>query len=345
MTKVLITGGAGFIGMSAAERFINKGWQVVVFDNLFRKGTEINLKYLQDAYPGKFTFIRGDITRDQDQLTEQAKSADVILHLAGQVGVTTSVVNPREDFEINALGTLNVLEAARGSGRNPMVIYASTNKVYGKLEKAKLTQNDKRYDFVDLKQGIDEEMPVDFHSPYGCSKGTGDQYVRDYARIYNLPTVVFRQSCIYGPNQFGVEDQGWVAWFSIAGLLGKPVTLYGDGKQVRDILHVSDLLDAYELAIAKPEIAKGQIYNIGGGAGLTLSLLELIDYLEREFGIKITHKFGAWRPGDQPIYVSNNAKLEKELGWKPKINHKEGIGSMITWIKQNLPAIERIFNA
>lgn len=345
MTKVLITGGAGFIGMSAAERFIQKGWKVVIFDNLFRKGTEINLKYLQDTHAGKFTYIKGDVAVDQDKLAEHAKLADVILHLAGQVGVTTSVVNPREDFEINALGTLNVLEAARLSGRNPMVIYASTNKVYGKLENVKITQSDKRYDFAELTKGVDEEMPVDFHSPYGCSKGTGDQYVRDYARIYGLPTVVFRQSCIYGPNQFGVEDQGWVAWFSIAGLLGKPVTLYGDGKQVRDILHVSDLVDAYELAIANMDAARGQIYNIGGGADLTLSLLELIEYLDKEFGIKIEHKFGSWRPGDQPIYVSNNTKLEKELGWKAKINHKEGISSMISWIKQNLPGIERIFNS
>ncbi len=343
MKKILITGGAGFIGMNAAEHFINQGWHVTIFDNLFRKGTEINLKHLEDTHPGKFKFIKADVSVDRNALEQEAKDAEVILHLAGQVGVATSVANPREDFEINALGTLNVLEAARLAGHNPLVIYASTNKVYGKLEKVKIIQNDKRYDFAELPEGVDEEMPVDFHSPYGCSKGTGDQYVRDYARIYGLPTVVFRQSCIYGTNQFGVEDQGWVAWFSIAGLLKRPVTLFGDGKQVRDILYISDLVAAYQLAIDNPKKAAGQIYNIGGGPGMTLSLLELIDSLEKKWGIKLDYKFGQWRPGDQPIYVSNIQKIEKELGWKPKINIEKGVPLMIDWVKENLTAIERVF--
>ena len=343
MKNILITGGAGFIGTNAAEKFIKDGKRVVIFDNLFRKGTEINLRYLEGRYPGKFTFIKGNVSTDRKELEEQAKRASVILHLAGQVGVATSVANPREDFEINCLGTLNVLEAARLAGHNPLVIYASTNKVYGKLEQVNITQNEKRYDFRELKNGITEEMPVDFHSPYGCSKGTGDQYVRDYARIYGLPTVVFRQSCIYGTNQFGVEDQGWVAWFSIAGLLKRPVTLFGDGKQVRDILYISDLIHAYELAIENPKKATGQIYNVGGGPDMTLSLLELIHDLDKKWGIKLDYKFGQWRPGDQPIYVSNIEKINRELGWKPQMSIEKGVPLMIAWVKENLADIERIF--
>jgi CDP-paratose 2-epimerase len=274
--------------------------------------------------------------RDAAAIKDAAHDADIIVHLAAQVAVTTSVVKPREDFEINALGTFNVLEAARASGRKPIFVYSSTNKVYGGMDDVRIAENDDRYYYADFPNGISEERILDFHSPYGCSKGCGDQYVRDYARIYGLRTVVMRQSCIYGTRQFGVEDQGWVAWFVIAAVTGRPITIYGDGKQVRDILFVEDLLDAYDAAIEHPEIAAGQVFNLGGGAEKTISVWkEFFPMLEKLLGKPLEVKWGDWRPGDQKVYISNIGKAEKILKWQPKIGVQEGVRRLFDWVKLN----------
>ncbi len=268
--KTLITGGAGFIGSNLAHRLLSKDQEVVIYDNLARRGTEKNVTWLRENHGEAFQLIRGDI-RDAQRLEKVVGEVDLIYHLAAQVAVTTSVLDPREDFGINALGTLNVLEAARRCKNKPIVVFTSTNKVYGALEGIKVVDKGGRYDFANVK-GISESYPLDFHSPYGCSKGAADQYVRDYARIYGLPTVVFRMSCIYGPRQFGNEDQGWLAHFLISSLLGRPITIYGDGKQVRDILYIDDLLAAFESAVEQVETARGRVYNIGGGRENTISV-------------------------------------------------------------------------
>lgn len=332
----LITGGAGFIGSNYVQRLLERGEQVTIYDNLSRPGAALNLKWLSQGHSdGAFELIVGDV-RDVALLTATARSADVIVHLAGQVAVTTSVTHPREDFECNALGTFNVLEAARLSGRNPNILYASTNKVYGGMEEVRVLEKDTRYEYADYPLGMPESINLDFHSPYGCSKGAGDQYVRDYYRIYGLPTVVFRQSCIYGPRQFGIEDQGWLAWFIIAAITQRPITIYGNGKQVRDVLHVDDLLDIYDLAVAKIETTAGQVYNIGGGAQNTISVWkEFSPKLERLLGRQIPVSWSDWRPGDQPVYISDIRKAEKQLGWKPKINVDEGLQRLYQWVFEN----------
>jgi CDP-paratose 2-epimerase len=260
----------------------------------------------------------------------------VIVHLAGQVAVTTSVVKPREDFETNALGTFNALEAARLNERKPIFLYASTNKVYGGMEDVRVVERATRWEYESLPFGAPETQPLDFHSPYGCSKGAGDQYVRDYYRIYDLPTVVFRQSCIYGPRQFGVEDQGWVAWMIIGAVTGKPITIYGDGKQIRDLLHVYDLMDAYDAAMANIDSAAGQVYNIGGGASNTLSIwTEFGPMLEGLLGKPIPITRSDWRPGDQRVFVADSRKAENELGWKPKVAMETGIQMLFDWVNAN----------
>lgn len=330
MRKIFITGGAGFIGSNAAVYFAKKGDKVVVFDNFSRKGAKYNAEWLRKDYP-EIEIIEGDV-RDVEALNKAMAGADVVIHLAGQVAVTTSVVDPREDFEINALGTFNVLEAARKLEKMPIFLYSSTNKVYGGMEDVEIVERNNRYEYKDLK-GVPEERGLDFHSPYGCSKGAGDQYVHDYFRIYGLPTVVFRQSCIYGYRQFGVEDQGWVAWFAIAALFDKKITIYGDGKQVRDLLFVDDLLRAYDLAIEKIDTVKGQIFNMGGGNENTLSLLELIAYLEKYLDKKINLDYSDWRPGDQPVFIADTSKAQKELGWNIKINPEQGVEKLIAWLK------------
>lgn len=269
-------------------------------------------------------------------IRDAAKNMDVILHLAAQVAVTTSVTNPREDFEINAQGTFNTLEAARTSGRKPVFIYASTNKVYGEMEDVEVAEYETRYMYRNLTRGCSESQPLDFHSPYGCSKGTGDQYVRDYARIYGLPTVVFRQSCIYGPRQFGVEDQGWVAWFVIAAVNQRPITIYGDGKQVRDILFVEDLLGAYDAAIEKIDQVAGEVYNVGGGVRNTISIWrEFAPILEKAIGHPIPTGKGDWRPGDQKVFVADCHKAQSELGWMPKVGVQEGVQRLVDWVQAN----------
>jgi len=332
----LITGGAGFIGSNYVHRLLSRGEQVTIYDNLSRAGAAKNMAWLQEEF-GKsgFRLIPGDVA-DSAYLTEAARDADVIVHLAGQVAVTTSVTNPRGDFEANALGTFNALEAARASGRDPVFLYASTNKVYGGMEDVPLVEEPTRWRYADLERGCPESQPLDFHSPYGCSKGTGDQYVRDYARIYGLRSVVFRQSCIYGPRQFGIEDQGWVAWFVIAAVTGRPITIYGDGKQVRDVLHVDDLLNAYDAAIEKIDMAAGQVYNLGGGPENVMSVwAEFRPILEKLLGKEIPVASGDWRPGDQKVFYADIRKAERELGWKPKISVEQGVEMLFEWVSKN----------
>jgi CDP-paratose 2-epimerase len=332
----LVTGGAGFIGSNYVAHLVERGEKVTIFDNLSRSGSILNLKWLQETFgQGAFTLVQKDV-RDANAIRETAADADVIIHLAAQVAVTTSVTDPREDFEINAQGTFNALEAARASGRKPIFLYTSTNKVYGGMETVRVEETETAYRYSDFPQGISEKQPVDFHSPYGCSKGCGDQYVRDYARIYDLPTVVFRQSCIYGTHQFGMEDQGWIAWFIIATVMGKPISIYGDGKQVRDVLFVEDLVRAYDAAIDHITTAGGQVYNIGGGADKTLSVwAQFGQLLEKLTGHSIPVKHGDWRPGDQRIYVSDIRKAQNELGWSPIVSVEEGVTRLYQWVLAN----------
>lgn len=332
--RILITGGAGFIGTHLTLRFSRLGHSLAVYDNLSRKGSEENLKYLRSQLPS-LEFIRADI-RDYPALEAAAQGSDAIFHLAAQVAVTSSVASPREDFEINALGTLNVLEAARRSGRSPIVIYTSTNKVYGDMDSAPVVLEETRYRFADLPNGVSEEWPLDFHSPYGCSKGAGDQYVRDYARIYGLPTVVFRQSCIYGERQFGVEDQGWLAHFVICILLGKPITIYGDGRQVRDVLHVDDLVKAFEQAVERIPRVRGEIFNLGGGPENTLSVWsETEPFLRGLAGHPLQVRWGTWRPGDQKVYISDVRKAGRLLGWQPTVPPRDGLARLWEWARSN----------
>jgi len=331
-----ITGGAGFIGSNYVSRLLERGEKVTIYDNLSRAGAARNLAWLQQTFGEKaFRLIVGDV-READLLAASARQADVIVHLAAQVAVTTSVTEPRPDFEINALGTFNAVEAARLSERNPILLYASTNKVYGGMEDVKVVERGTRWEYESLPLGCPETQPLDFHSPYGCSKGTGDQYVRDYARIYDLPTVVMRQSCIYGPRQFGVEDQGWVAWMIIAAVTGKQIMICGDGKQIRDVLHVDDLLNAYDAAIARIDTVKGRVYNLGGGPENTISIWnEFGPMLESLLGRSIQVARGDWRPGDQKVFVADIRKAERELGWKPKIGVEEGVKRLFEWVKEN----------
>jgi CDP-paratose 2-epimerase len=331
-----ITGGAGFIGSNYVHRLVQRGENVTIYDNLSRAGAPKNIAWLEETF-GKdaFKLIVGDL-RDDKLLTESARDSDVIVHLAGQVAVTTSVINPREDFEVNALGTFNALEAARLSERNPIFIYSSTNKVYGGMDDVEVIEETTRWLYKDLVEGASEEQPLDFHSPYGVSKGAGDQYTRDYSRIYGLRSVVFRQSCIYGPRQFGVEDQGWLAWMMIAAVTGKQITIYGDGKQVRDVLHVNDLLNAYDAAIEKIDRAKGEVYNMGGGSHNVLAIwAEFGPILEKLLGKKIEVARGDPRPGDQRVFYVDYSKAKHELGWEPKIDLEEGIDMLFDWVKAN----------
>jgi len=343
MARYLISGGAGFIGVNAAHHFAQRGHAVTVLDNFSRRGTEENAKWLVAQHPA-IRVVRADLRTDQKALDAEAAQCDVLLHLAAQVAVTTSVTDPRTDFEINALGAFNVLEAARRASRPPIVLYSSTNKVYGGMEDVVVVEDGNRYRYRDFPLGIGEDRLLDFHSPYGCSKGAADQYVRDYVRIYGLRTVVFRQSCIYGPHQFGIEDQGWVAWFTLRALLGKPVTIYGDGKQVRDVLDVDDLIAAFDAAIERIDRSSGQVYNIGGGPAHTLSLLDLIALLNKVDGTRLEHSFGEWRPGDQRVYVSDIRRAQRDLGWSPKTSPERGVARMRAWMGANLETIVRVYS-
>ncbi len=333
--KTLVTGGAGFIGSNAVVRSLRRGERVVILDDLSRAGSSANLEWLRGF--GPVDFHRVDL-RDVRAVEDAfAKHLDVgrILHLAGQVAVTTSVQDPRTDFEVNAAGTFNLLEAVRRFTPRAALIYASTNKVYGGLEHLDIVERDGRYAYRSAIDGVDEEAPLDFHSPYGCSKGSADQYVRDYHRIYGLKTVVFRQSCIYGCRQFGMEDQGWVAWFAIAAHQRRPMRVYGDGRQVRDVLFVEDLLDAFDCAFARIDAAAGRVYNIGGGRDNAISIRDLLAYLEERSGGSLALSYHDWRPGDQQVFISDIRRSRNELGWTPKTNWRSGVERLCRWVADN----------
>jgi CDP-paratose 2-epimerase len=308
-----------------------------VLDNLSRRGSAANLQWLRDRHgAAAFDFVQADI-RDAAAMLDAARGYEAVYHLAAQTAVTTSVTDPRTDFEINALGTFNVLEAVRRSAPEAVIIYSSTNKVYGGMEDAPAVELATRYILPDYPRGVGEDRPLDFHSPYGCSKGAADQYVRDYGRIYGLNTVVFRQSCIYGQRQMGVEDQGWVAWFVIAAVTGKNITIYGNGKQVRDLLHVDDLVRAFRMATQKIDITRGQVYNLGGGPENTLSIWAEFGPLLTELAGReiVPAAFADWRPGDQPVFIADVSRAGREWGWQPQVSVREGIARLAQWVQEN----------
>jgi CDP-paratose 2-epimerase len=333
---VLITGGAGFIGTNLADYLLRTGKKVLIFDNLSRAGVEQNLKWLQANHKSRVQFQKGDIL-NRRAIEKAVAQASHIFHFAAQVAVTTSLINPIEDFEINARGTLNLLEAIRAQPMPPSVIYTSTNKVYGDMADVKLESVKGRYEPANelcRKSGFDEERSLAFHSPYGCSKGAACQYVLDYSRTFGVRTAVFRMSCIYGPHQFGNEDQGWVAHFLIKALRGDPITIYGDGRQVRDILFVEDLVNAFMLAWANIEDISGQAFNMGGGPSNTISLLELLEVISELRGHSIPVEFSDWRTADQRYYVSDTRKFSAATGWRPRINVRQGIGRLYRWLQE-----------
>jgi CDP-paratose 2-epimerase len=334
--NVLVTGGAGFIGSNLAASLLYDGYYVTVLDALLRRGSKHNIAWLHELDRlGRLKFIDADV-RDFEAVRAAAEDADVIYHLAAQVAVTSSVDDPRPDFECNALGTFNLLEAARRNGRKPIVVFTSTNKVYGGMEHVPMVERETRYEYRELDDGVPESHQLDFHSPYGCSKGAADQYVRDYARIYNLPTVVFRMSCIFGPRQFGNEEQGWMAHFIISALTGQPITIYGDGKQVRDVLFIDDLVRALRLAVQKIDITAGDVFNIGGGSSNTLSVWhEFGELLQQLKGDPLSVSFEDWRPGDQRCYISDIRKAGARMGWHPMVDVKTGTRWLWDWVLSN----------
>jgi CDP-paratose 2-epimerase len=340
----LITGGAGFIATNVADRLLREGWRVRLFDNLSRPGVEQNVRWLRRTHPGttadghpQVELLVGDV-RDRRALAKAVDGVSRVFHFAAQVAVTTSLVDPIADFEVNARGTLNLLESIRTLDDPPSLLFTSTNKVYGQLADLPLCIRSSRYepqDHVVARQGISERCPLDFHSPYGCSKGAAEQYVLDYARTYGLRATVFRMSCIYGPHQFGTEDQGWVAHFIIQALKGRPLTLYGDGLQVRDVLFVEDLVDAMMRAHASIDRTSGHAFNIGGGGTSTISLLELIDLLARLLGRKPVYRLEPWRLADQRYYVSDTTKFEFVSGWRPRVSVAEGVAALASWLRES----------
>ena len=335
--KLLITGGCGFLGSNLASDALARGDELVVFDNLYRNGSRENLTWLQTQ--GKFTFEHGDI-RNQNDITRviQAFKPDAIFHLAGQVAMTTSIANPRMDFEVNVMGTHNLLEAVRQHAPNATVVYSSTNKVYGDLEQYTYVETDTRYQCVEHPNGINEQTQLSFHSPYGCSKGAADQYMLDYARIFGLKTVVFRHSSMYGGRQFATYDQGWVGWFcqktieATKGLLKKPFTISGTGKQVRDVLHADDMKRLYLAAVNHIDRAKGQAFNVGGGIENSLSLLELFALLEQIANVKLCYTKLPVRESDQRVFVSDLTKAKQLLNWQPVVSAQEGVARMVEWV-------------
>lgn len=338
--KVLVTGGAGLVGSHSAEYYAKAGCEVIAFDNLMRsrlfgsdkKTVEYNWNYLKQYK--NITRVVGDVRNEAD-LERVVPGVDLVIHTAGQPGVPLSVRIPKEDFSINAYGTLSVLEALRQKSPKATFIYCSTNKVYGEnVDQYVLEEKEKRYIYKDIK-GIAEGLSIDHcgHTPYGASKYVGDLYVQEYAHIYGMRTAVFRMSCIYGTRQFGFEDQGWVAWFVIASLLNKPITIYGNGKQVRDLLYVDDLVQAYD-AFARSDLKHG-VFNTGGGAANTISLLEFIELLENQRGCKMKATFSDWRPSDQKVYISDITKINQKLHWQPKTSVSEGLKLLIKWAEEN----------
>jgi CDP-paratose 2-epimerase len=332
MSTVLITGGSGFIGTNLAHRLLGLGHTVCIFDNLSRQHVVRNLSWLTSTTSERLHAEIADI-RDRAALRRVVKRADHVFHLAAQVAVTSSVEDPKTDFDINVGGTLQLLEEIRLSANRPSLVYTSTNKVYGSLEQIPLRIQGKRYVRADEQSGIDETMTLNFHSPYGCSKGAAEQYVLDYCRTFGMRTAVFRMSCIYGPHQFGTEDQGWVAHILSRAMAGKPVTIYGDGRQVRDILFVEDLVRALLLAQERIDEIAGEAFNIGGGPENTISLLEFIDVLG-EFTTRPQVRFSSWRIGDQKYYVSSTRKFQSITGWTPRIGIRDGVTALYQWLEE-----------
>jgi CDP-paratose 2-epimerase len=336
----LITGGAGFIGTNLAERLLLSGHRVLIFDNLSRAGVRANLRWLRGQFPDQVEVDVADV-RDPEAVLRAVQRADSIYHFAAQVAVTTSLADPVQDFEINARGTLNVLEAMRRCRSTASLVVTSTNKVYGALDDIDLVKQGQRYLPVNpevRRSGISESRRLDFHSPYGCSKGTADQYVLDYTRSYGLQAVVFRMSCIYGPHQFGTEDQGWVAHFLIRAREGQPIMIYGDGCQVRDVLYVGDLVDALTLASDNIQRLSGRAFNIGGGPRNTLSLLELVNWVGTRLGRRSPLQFSAWRQGDQRYYVTDVGRFATDTGWRPKTTPQGGLARLQEWLDRLAPA-------
>jgi CDP-paratose 2-epimerase len=335
--KLLITGGCGFLGSNLASDALERRDELVIFDNLYRKGSRENLTWLKKQ--GDFTFEHGDV-RSQNDITRLIKEIkpDVIFHLAGQVAMTTSISNPRMDFEVNVIGTHNLLEAVRMYAPHAIIVYSSTNKVYGDLEQYRYEEKNKRFLCIDYPDGFDETTPLDFHSPYGCSKGAADQYMLDYARIYGLKTVVFRHSSMYGGRQFATYDQGWVGWFCQKALEAsrsdgsEPFTISGTGKQVRDVLHADDMRRLYISAIENIHEAKGQAFNIGGGVENSMSLLELFSLLENSLCIKLDYIRLPVRESDQRVFIADIKKAKALLGWAPKVKSNDGVGLMLDWL-------------
>jgi CDP-paratose 2-epimerase len=338
--KLLITGGCGFLGSNLASDALDRGDELMVFDNLYRNGSRENLKWLHQQ--GTFTFEHGDI-RNQNDITKVIHSfqPDAIFHLAGQVAMTTSISNPRMDFEVNVVGSHNLLDAVRQYSPEAIVVYSSTNKVYGDLEQYRYEETETRYKCFDYPDGFDEHTQLDFHSPYGCSKGAADQYMLDYARIFGLKTVVFRHSSMYGCRQFATYDQGWVGWFcqkaleASRGELNDPFTISGSGKQVRDVLHADDMKKLYMTAIKNIDNAKGHAFNIGGGIDNSLSLLELFIMLEDMLNINLRYIHIPVRESDQRVFVADIRKVNNLLGWQPEVSARVGVGRMIEWMRGN----------
>ena len=337
--KVLITGGLGFLGSNLAHHALTEGDEVLVIDNLFKPKNKENLPWLANFK--NFRFEKKDVTKWGEISSEIKKfQPDVIFHAAGQVAMTTSIANPRIDFEINALGTFNVLEAVRLFSPKSAIMFSSSNKVYGDLENIEYTESETRYTAKDFPNGFDETLPLEFHSPYGYSKGAGDQYLLDYHRIYGLKTVVFRHSSMYGDRQFSTYDQGWIGWFTDQALKikegkVKEIEIHGTGKQVRDVLFADDVVALYFSAAKNIDKCAGQVFNIGGGMENSLSLLELFRFLEKELSIKIKVVKKEWRESDQKVFVADNSKIRKFTGWMPKIGKEEGIRRMIEWVRKN----------
>src|SRR3954453_15067723 len=340
---VLVTGGCGFIGCNIADRLASRGDHVTVLDNLVRSGVRENAQWLKSRHGDQINIVAADI-RDPTPVIDTGREAGAVIHLAAQVAVTDSVADPAADFEINARGTLNILEAVRLHNAAAPLLFASTNKVYGRLiDDTQIVREGQRYlpASAELADGISENAPLDFYSPYGCSKGTADQYVRDYARVFGLQTVVMRMSCIYGPRQFGTEDQGWIAHFLLSALKGEPLTIYGDGYQVRDALHIGDAADPVLAGLDHIALVRGRVFNLGGGPPNSISLRELIDVMKRMIGNNVAYSFGDWRPGDQPWYVTDTRALYTALGWKPKISLQDGLGSLHEWLASRFGSASR----
>ena len=338
---VLIIGGAGFIGINLAHRLLCNGRAVRIYDTLSRPGAEQNLLWLRGIHGSCLEFGRGDV-RSTSGIRSALADIGTVFHLAAQVAVTTSLADPRGDFEVNAAGTLNLLEQIRETGRPVKLVFTSTNKVYGPLDDISLVASAKRYRPAAALNGVDETSPLNFHSPYGCSKGAADQYVLDYARGYGLNAAVFRMSCIYGPHQHGTEDQGWVAHFLIHAQRDLPITIFGDGRQVRDLLYIDDLVNALLRAEAHLPAIAGEAFNIGGGPGNTLSLRELIDEITALNGSSPEIVYAGWRGGDQRWYVSDIGKFERATGWRPRTSIDRGLRMLHAWISANRDAAARV---